>query len=305
MAIDFGIIIICIFCLWGGAEWVVESASKIATRLGISELVIGLTIVSFGTSAPEFAVSIGAAIKGQADISIGNIVGSNIFNLGFILGGVALVRAISTSRSLVYRDGMVLIGCSFLLLFFLADYTLARWEGAFMLLLLLSYITYLLYLREKPDEEIPGGPFRWYEIPRLLAGLALVLAGGHFLVEAASSLARNFGVSDWVIAVTIVAAGTSAPELTTSLVAVIRGKHGISAGNLIGSDIFNLLGVLGLAGVIRPMEIEPGGYSSIVVLSGMVIAVVIMMRTGWKVSRREGALLVIVNIGRWFYDFYR
>lgn len=304
-AIDSIIIVATILGLWWGAVWVVEAASRIAKRLGVSELIIGLTVVAMGTSAPEFAVTVGAALKGQADISIGNVVGSNIFNLGFILGGVALVRAITTSRSLVYRDGIVMIGITFLLLFFLRDLTMSRLEGAVLMSLLVAYIGLLIYQKDGSDEELPEGEFQWLDIPRLLGGLALIVTSGHYLVESASNLARAVGVSEWVIGVTIVAAGTSAPELVTSLIAVLRGHYGISAGNLIGSDIFNLLGVLGLAAVLQPMKIDPGAYTSLYVLSGMVILAVVLMRTGWKLSRWEGALLLIINIIRWIMDFQR
>lgn len=303
--VEIIVIGVTIIALWRGAVWVVESASRIAKRLGVSELVIGLTVVAMGTSAPEFAVTVGAALKGQANISIGNVVGSNIFNLGFILGGVALVRAIKTTRSLVYRDGLVMVGITLLLILFLRDLFMERWEGATMLALLAGYIALLIYQKDGSDEDLPEGEFQWPDIPRLLGGIALVVAGGHYLVEAASSLAREAGVSEWVIGVTIVAAGTSAPELVTSLIAIMRGHYGISAGNLIGSDIFNLLGVLGVAGAIQPMKIDPGAYSSLYVLSGMVVLVVIMMRSGWKLSRREGAVLVLINIARWIMDFHR
>jgi len=302
-ASDLIILILSIGSLWLGAVWVVDSASRIAQRLGVSELVIGLTIVAFGTSAPEFAVTITAAIKGQADISVGNVVGSNIFNLGFILGGVAIFRSIATSRKLVMRDGLLLIGASFLLLIFLWDDTLQHWEGIVLMLLLAGYLALLFIRKENIDEEIPHGAFRWLDVPLLILGLAFIVGGGHFLVDSASSLARSFGISEWVIAVTIVAAGTSTPEFATSLVAVIKGKYGLSAGNLIGSDLFNLLGVLGLAATLRTMKIAPGAYTEIVLLSALVITVVIMMRTGWKISRTEGVILVLVNLVRWIINF--
>ncbi|MFZ8842532.1 sodium:calcium antiporter [Thermoflexus sp.] len=172
-----------------------------------------------------------------------------------------------------------------------------------LLALLVLYIGSLLYFREA-IEDAPLGEFRWYEVPRLLIGLALVIGGGHFMVEAAVALARMVGISEWAIGVTIVAAGTSAPEFATSLVAVLRGRHGISAGNLIGSDIFNLLGVLGLAATIRPMTVDSSVYSSLWMLAGMVVLVVIfLMRTGWSLSRWEGALLVLINLIRWILDF--
>lgn len=177
--IDVAIIAATILGLWWGAVWVVEGAARIAKRLGLSELVIGLTVVAIGTSAPEFAVTVGAALNGQGDISVGNVVGSNIFNIGFILGGVVLVRTIVTSRALVYRDGSVLIGVTLLLLLFLSDLTMARWEGLILMSLLVAYIAFLIYRREPIEEAIPTGEFHWYEIPRLLAGLGLVVVSGH------------------------------------------------------------------------------------------------------------------------------
>lgn len=303
MAVDLCIIAVSIGGLWGGAVWLVEAAARIAKRFGMSELVIGLTVVALGTSAPEFAVTVGAALKGQCDISVGNVVGSNIFNLGFILGGIALVRAISTTRTLVLRDGGMLIGTALLLLFFLRDLTMARWEGIVLMGTLVVYIGLLIFRRQPSEEEVPAGEMRWHDVPRLLAGIGVVVLSGHYLVESASSLARAWGLSDWVIGVTIVAAGTSTPELATSLVAMLRGRHGISAGNLIGSDLFNLLGVLGLAAVLHPMTVDSSGYGSLVLLLGMVVLVVVMMRTGWRISRAEGALLVLINLGRWLIDF--
>ncbi|MBD3223493.1 MAG: calcium/sodium antiporter [Caldithrix sp.] len=299
------ILISSVFALWWGAVWVVESASRIAHRIGVSELVIGLTVVAFGTSAPEFAVTLTAAFRDQADISVGNVVGSNIFNLGFIMGGVAFLRSIVTSKRLVFRDGFILIGVTIFLLIFLYDHRLMWWEGSILMASLIFYLTFLFIKKEPIEEEVPTGAFRWTDIPMLFAGLILILAGGHFLVDSASSLARLMGISDWVIAVTIVAAGTSTPELATSLVAVIKGKHGISAGNLIGSDLFNLMGVLGLAGILRPMQVTEGAYNDILVLSAMVILVVMMMRTGWKISRWEGALLILINLVRWIINFYQ
>jgi cation:H+ antiporter len=302
--LNIAIIIATILGLWVGAVWVVEAAARLARRLGMSELVIGLTVVAVGTSAPEFAVTIAAALRGQADISVGNVVGSNIFNLGFILGGVALVQAMNTTRTLVWRDGMVLVGVTFLLLFFLWDLTLSRLEGLALITLLALYLFYLIYRRQAAgDDEIPAGDFQLWDWPRLLGGMVLIAVSGHFLVDAASSLARFMGLSDWIIGVTIVAAGTSTPEMATSLIAVLRGRYGISAGNLIGSDLFNLLGVLGLAALIRPLTVDAGAYGSLILLSTLVVLVVIMMRTGWKISRPEGAFLIIVNLLRWMSDF--
>lgn len=305
MFLNWLIVLATILGLWFGGSMIVNSAARIARKLGMSELVIGLTIVAIGTSAPEFAVTISAALNGQSDISVGNVVGSNIFNLGFILGGVALVSALPTTRKLVWRDGGMLIGATALLLLFLADLRLAVWEGTILLLALISYVGYLLYVRDGGDkhEEVPEGEFRWLDIPMLIGGIALIVTGGHYLVDAASEIARHFGLSEWVIGVTIVAAGTSAPELATSLVGVLRGHHGISIGNLIGSDLFNLLGVLGLAALIQPMVVASSAYGSLWLLAGLVVGVVLLMRSGWELSRWEGGLLVGVNLVRWVADF--
>ena len=305
--LNIAIVVVCIIALWYGATYVVEAAARIARRLGMSDLVIGLTVVAIGTSMPEFAVTVSAAIRGAADISVGNVVGSNIFNLGFILGGVVAVKAIATSPKLVYRDGGMLIGASLLLLFFLRDRQMQRYEGIILMLILVGYIGMLIYNREASDEELPEGDFDKLDIVRFFVGLTMIALGGHYLVESASVIARSLGVSEWVIAVTIVAAGTSAPEVATSLVALARGHANISIGNLIGSDLFNLLGVLGLAATIQrpgaPMLIDPAGQTSLLLLCGMVTLVVVMMRTGWKLARWEGGLLIFINIVRWIFDF--
>lgn len=296
-------LVACLAGLWIGANWVVESSVRIARKIGISQLVIGLTIISFGTSAPEFAVSAIAALQGHGNISAGNVVGSNIFNLGFILGGVALVRPISTSSSIVKRDGSVLVFTTFLLLLLFMDLFLTFWEGLLLLCLLAAYILFLFFSRQTVSDEISAGSFRWYHPFMLLIGLAFIILSSHFLVASATSVARAFGVSEWVIGVTIVAMGTSIPELVTSLVAVLRGHHGLSAGNLVGSDIFNLLGVLGFAGILEPMTVSPEAYGSLFLLCGMVITVVVMMRTGWQISRIEGAALICMGLARWIADF--
>ena len=305
MWIEVVIIIAAIVGLWAGGGWIVDSAARIARKLGLSELVIGLTIVAIGTSAPEFAVTISAALSGQADISVRNVVGSNIFNLGFILGGVALVAGIPTTRKLVMRDGAMLIATTLLLLLFLYDLQLATWEGIVLIATLSAYVGYLIFKRDAGDtaEELPDGDFRWLDVPALLGGIALIVTSGHFLVEAATTIARHYGVSEWVIGVTIVAAGTSAPELATSLAGVWRGKHGLSIGNLIGSDLFNLLGVLGVAAIISPLAVEGAAIGSMVLLCGLVILVVIMLRTDWRLSRFEGGLLIAINLVRWVADF--
>jgi len=297
-----------------GAHWVVESAAHLAKRLGVSELIIGLTVVALGTSAPEFAVTLIAAFEGQGDISVGNIVGSNIFNLGFILGGCALVRAIPTDPTLLRRDGFVLAGSSLLLLVLIGwNLRLDRLDGALLLVLLCLYLAYLFKSRHVmpgTEQELgkltAGGDGKrplWYEGTLLAIGLVCIVVGSHLLVGSATAVARTLGISEWIIGVTIVAAGTSAPEFATSLVGVLKGRYGISAGNVIGSDIFNMLGVLGLAGVLRPVDVDPMSRVSLAAMSGMVFVVLIFMRTGWRLSRLEGLALVTIAASRWVFDF--
>lgn len=300
------ILLVAVAALWKGADNLVDSAGRIASTIGVSDLVIGLTVVAFGTSAPEFAVTINAALNQLPDISVGNIVGSNIFNLGFILGSVAIVRSIKSTRKLVYRDGVFLICVTFLLLFFFRDDHLARYEGIVLMSLLLSYLVFLFIKKEiLEDDEIPRERSMLKDYFILPVSIAIVIAGGYFLVVSASFLAAKAGISEWVIAVTIVAAGTSAPEMATSLAAVLKGKPGMSAGNLIGSDLFNIIGVLGLAGILNPMHINPGAYTSLFMLSGMCILVVVFLRTGWQLSRKEGMILVAIGIARWVVDFMK
>lgn len=302
-ALDILIIIVCIFALWGGAVWVVESASHIAKKIGLSELVIGLTVVAIATSAPEFAVTVYAALTDQSAISVGNVVGSNIFNLGIILGLVALYSSLKTTPALLYRDSMLLFFTGILLLIFYSDLRLVWYEGLILASILVIYITILVRQKQPIEEEVPEGEFKLIDIPKLLIGIVLIVGGAHFLVGSASDIARIFGISEWMIGITIVAAGTSAPELATSVVAIVKGKHGISAGNLIGSDLFNLLGVLGVASMLKPLSITSSEYTSLILLVAAFLVIMIMIRTGWKISKVEGAILIGIALFRWSFDF--
>ena len=302
---------VSVLFLWRGADWFVDATTDVARHFGLSELIIGLTLVGFGTSAPEFAVSIGAALSGRPDISVGNVVGSNIFNLGFILGGCAAIRPIITSRTLVCRDGLFLIGVTGVLTLVIHNLHVSRLEGALLLGLLLIYMAILFRQRRAdtgtaPDRHTTAGKGSDFaakkQVLLLFAGLAMVLVGAHFLVYSASNLARAFGMSEWTIGVTIVAAGTSAPELFTSINAASKGRYGISAGNLIGSDLYNLLGVLGVAAMIRPMNVAADSLGSVYLLACMVFICVVFMRTGWRLSRAEGIFLVSANLVRWWVD---
>lgn len=306
------VVLATIVMIGQGAHWLVEAAAQIANRLGISELVIGLTVVALGTSAPEFAVTINAAFKGHGNISVGNIVGSNIFNIGFILGGAAMFRAIPTNRMLLIRDGAILAVTSLALLLIIGiDLRLDRYDGVLLASGLVVYLVILFKQRKAPvhegeTEELLAGTGKnpmARNIVMVLVGLICILGGSHLLVDSATAIARGFGVSEWVIGVTIVAAGTSAPEFATTLAGVLKHKYDISAGNLVGSDIFNLLGVLGVAGILQPVSVDEMARLSLAALMLMVVLCLVFMRTGWRISRGEGLILVLIALARWTFDF--
>lgn len=303
--ISLGLMLFATALLWKGAGWTVTSACRLARRFNVSDVMIGATVVALGTSAPEMVVTLIAALKGQPDISIGNVVGSNIFNLGFILGGCALFTAIPTTRSLVQRDTSALLVAATLLVFLLRDRLLSRGEGAAMVLLLAAY---LLYRTLRGDDvavmegelDIREGTAR--DIFLLVLGLACVIGGAHLLVKSAAALALRMGLSEWAVGVSIVAAGTSLPELATSIAAARRGRTGLIAGTLIGSDLFNLLGVLGLAAVLHPLGVDPAALPGVVMMIAMVVLVLVFMRTGWRLTRLEGLALIAFGVLRWSRD---
>jgi len=307
MTIDIITFCVAAVLLWFGANWIVTSAALIARKFNVSELVIGLTIVALGTSAPEFLVTINAALRGHNDLSLSNVVGSNIFNLGFILGLMAMIKPLVSNRTIVYRDGLLLFltTAGILAVSFVGE--LGRWFGAGLMALLISYLVYLGMKRESPGEdeleELKGKTLKWLDCVLLIGGFAAIAIGGHLMVTAATSIATTLGVSSWVIGVTIVAAGTSLPELVTCLAASVKGKNEMLLGNLIGSDFFNFAGVLGLTCLLKPLPVSPEASSGLIVLVGMVGLVLILLRTGWRVSRWEGALLITINLARWARDF--
>lgn len=307
------IVLATFFAIAVGAKYLVDSAAALAQKVGISELTIGLTVVAFGTSAPELGVTLVAAFEGQSSISVGNIVGSNIFNLGFILGSAALLRSIPTDALLVWRDTLVLVGATLVLYVLVGlDLHLSALDGAVLLSLLVGYLVLVWRGRYQGTQAVtpelagrdvgPGGAL-WKHACLLVCGIVLVTVASHFLIGSATALARSFGVSEWAIAVTIVAAGTSVPELATTIAGISRGHTAISAGNVIGSDIFNMLGVLGVAGILHPMTLAPAARASLLALIGMVLVVLVMMRSGWRLSRAEGVALVMIAAIRWALDF--
>ncbi|WP_336037808.1 calcium/sodium antiporter [Halobacterium yunchengense] len=301
---DVALVAASVAGLWVGASALVAGAGRVARRLGVSGLVVGLTVVAFGTSAPEFAVTVDAALTAKPDISVGNVVGSNVVNLGFILGGVALVHSLPTVEDFLRRDGVALVGTTALALAFLADLRLTRVEGAVLVALLLAYLAVVVRTdgaSAQPQQADRGRSTR-FEAARALLGLVAVVASAHVLVVSAADLARFAGVSEWVVGVTVVAAGTSTPEFVASLAAARRGRPGLAAGNLVGSCVFNVLGVLGVAGVVRPLAVAPSALPTTAWLLATTVLVAAMFWTDRVLSRAEGAVLVALNAANWLFD---
>jgi len=315
---QIAIIVLTVLGLWIGARALVDSTVRIARRFGVSELTIGLTIVAVGTSTPELVVTIDAALAGLGDIGVGNVVGSNAYNLAFILGAVSLLRVIPVERSLVHRDGLALV-CSTLVGFaVLFDRTVTGVEGALLVGLFVAYTAYLVrdertahsieteYTDSRVTGAIPGRlSHRARDVLLLVGGLAVVLVSGHFMVEAASALARGAGVSDWAIGGTIVAAGTSTPELAVSLVAMRQGHVGMSVGNVVGSNVFNMLGIVGVAALLRPLAVGGAAIESLLWLTVLTVVVVGALWSGRRLSRAEGALFVCSELARWTLGLLR
>ena len=248
--------------LVAGAEALVRGASKIALSLGISPLVVGLTIVAMGTSSPEVAVSVGAALSGATDIAVGNVVGSNVFNVLFILGVSALITPLVVHAQIIRQEVPIMIGASVILAVMVIDGSLGRGESALLLALLVAYMVFLVRQSRAETAEIRdeyasavqrnGAWDSHWAVQALLivAGLGLLVLGSEWLVNAAVAFARALGVSDLIIGLTIIAAGTSMPEVATSVMAAVRGERDIAVGNVIGSNTFNILGCLGLSGIV-------------------------------------------------------
>ena len=306
-------ILIGVVLLYFGAEWLVSGGVKIATRLSVPSLIIGLTLVAFGTSAPELAVSIDSALNGQGDISIGNVAGSNICNIGLILGAAALINPLSVKLQLFKFDSPVMVLAALgLALFCWFTGGGPRWGGVLFLLLFAAYTIVLILLarREKRDadnsvsEEAHILSWRdsfWFSAVLVIVGLGLLIAGAKILVTGAVEIGRICGLSEAVIGLTIVAIGTSLPELATSVVAAVRGERDIAVGNVVGSNIFNVFAIMGIVPLISPVKVTGIGTVDWVVLLLFSVALLPLMRSGFEISRKEGAVLVTGFIGYLIY----
>jgi cation:H+ antiporter len=288
--------------LWYGALVLVESAVLVARRLGLSETVVGVLVVGVGTSLPEVAVTVDAAILGAPDIAVANVVGSNFFNLGIVLGAVALVRAVPVRGRVLRRDGVVLLTATVLASYLLLDRSLSPVEGGVLLVGLVGYLWLLLTQGDPASPDAAAERVTPLTVLKLLGGLALVLLGADVLVRGAATLARGVGLSEWVIGLTVVAAGTSTPGVAASVGAARRGNTGLSVGNLVGSSTFNVLAVLGVAGVFGPLSVASNATGGMVWLVGLVVLALVLLRTDRELGRLEGALLVCVALSRWVVD---
>ncbi|OAB62199.1 hypothetical protein AY599_25640 [Leptolyngbya valderiana BDU 20041] len=306
------LIVLSLGLLTMGAEMLVRSSAGLARRIGISPFVIGAIIVGFGTSTPELSASTVAALRGASDIAVGNVVGSNIFNVAVVLGVAALIRPIPTNPRAIRFDLAVAIAVSVIpWLSMLTGGELPRWMGGLMLLGLAAFVVRSFRhgkvddaetkLGEAMAEEVEPGRSLVLGIIGSIAGLVLLVGGAKMLVDASVEIARAAGLSELVIGLTIVAVGTSLPELVTSVVAALKGHAELALGNVLGSNIFNLLGILGLATVITPQGIAPQTlWLDTPLMLGLVLALAVIASTGKRISRGEGAVLVclwVVYVG--------
>lgn len=284
-----------------GADWFVDGASGIATKFGIPQLVIGLTIVAMGTSAPEAAVSISAAIGGSADITIGNIVGSNILNIFIILGISAVITTLAVASSTIKYETPFMILITILLLVLGLDKTIGLIDGIILIAAFIAYLTYLFIMAKNNKEEQPEAKQMaiWKAILLTIIGLALIILGSNVTVDAATAIAKAFGVSERFIGLTIVALGTSLPELFTSVSAARKHNADIAIGNIVGSNIFNILFVVGLSSIIVPVPFASNFiFDTIVAIVAAALLLVCCLKT--KSLKRPAGILMLICYATYF-----
>lgn len=316
MGIEILLFVVGLVLLYFGAEFLVAGASAVALRLGITPLVVGLTVVAFGTSAPELLVCLMAAFKGTDDISVGNIIGSNIANIALILGCASLVRPLEVHVQAVRREFPVMAVASIMMVLVAFDGTITRLEGG---ILAVSMVFYLLFAflaaqkggevdiegmdeLEETDTEAPA----FGDIAKIVGGILGLAGGAYLMVESATVIAKAIGIPELVIGITVVAFGTSLPELATSLVAAYRDESDISVGNVIGSNIFNIFLVLGLSAIVVPIAVGQAAIDiDLWIMLGVAIGIWPILRTGHRVSRLEGALMLVFYFGYVTYLFMR
>ncbi len=297
--------------LFFGADWLVKGAVTMALHLGLSPLIVGLTVVALGTSLPEALVSVQASLDNQGGIALGNVIGSNILNIALILGLSALIQPLKVDSHLVKADVPLLVGASFLLMVLLEDFHISRMEGALLLLGIVFYVcgNIMTVKRTSPEEdkiegmEIPEDPSKnlFRDIGFLILGLIALAFGSSFLVSGAVDLARIWGLSEALIGLTIVSIGTGTPELATALMAAYRKTADIAIGNAVGSNLFNIMFVVGLAGLVAPMDATGIKSSDLYVMFGLTILLLPTVWTGMVLDRKEGFLFLAVYVAYLYY----
>ncbi len=291
-----------------GAELLVRGASRLAIGFGISPLVVGLTVVALGTSSPELAVSIGSAMSGQADIALGNVVGSNIFNVLLILGLSASIGALVVAQQLIRLDVPLMIGVSILPLLFGLDGKIGRLDGLLLFAGIVAYVVFAIHQSRKETQQVAAEYDREFgqggqmgprqvviQIALVIAGLALLVVGARWLVNGAVAMARSLGLSELIIGMTVIAAGTSLPEVATSVIASLRGERDIAVGNVVGSNIFNILAVLGLTAAAAPDGVTVPSSAlrfDIPFMIAVSVACLPIFFTGYRIARWEGVLFL-------------
>ena len=308
------------FLLYYGAEWLVKGSASLAKSLGVTPIVIGLTVVAFGTSAPELVVSVVSSIQNKSMIAVGNVIGSNICNISLILGLSALFQPIMSNRSVIKQDIPIMLLISLYLIILTLDSTIGRIEGATLFTGIILYTFFNYYMSSKETRQGSGSESglsaevedigyvasRYKQIVFIIVGIAGVVSGAQLVVDSAVKIMQVLGVSEKFIGLTIVAFGTSLPELATSVIAALRKQMDISIGNLVGSNVFNILSVIGVASLVRPIPI-PGGF----IESGLVIDYMVMMFTSFlplvmmrktsTITRKDGGILLTCYVGYLVY----
>ena len=300
------LILFGLVCLVLGGELLVRGAVSLARHLRISPLMIGLTLVGFGTSTPELVTSVQAALSGSPGIAVGNVVGSNICNILLILGITALMRPVNATAAAFRRDGGVLVGASLLCLWAILSGDLGRLAGVAFVVLLIGYIVFTYFAERQggsasadlhvaeAGQARPGPVGVGLTLLVAVGGLVLTIAGARFLVEGAIDLASALGVSETLIGLTIVAVGTSLPELVTSIMAAIRGQSDVAFGNVVGSNIYNVLGILGVTAIVQPIPVPAEiARQDIWVMLAATAVLLLVTVTGWRITRREGGLMLV------------
>ena len=294
---DILLIVLGVWCVLKGADYLTEGAAAVARRLQIPEMIIGLTIVAAGTSAPELFVSIVSALKGTSDMAVGNVVGSNIMNTMLIVGVAAMVAPMTISKTTVKKDLPFTVAASMLLLFLAFDHFLGHIGGFMLLAAFAVFMAYSIYRASRSQEANNDAPKE--QLPALkntcyvLGGLLLLIVGSNVFVDHASNLALQMGISEGVVGLTVVAGGTSLPELATTVVAARKGQSALAIGNVIGSNVFNILLILGLTAAIHPLQIEGITTIDMAVMLLSVTFVWLFAFTRFKVERWEGFILLI------------